>query len=296
MGFILSYLGIGPLQRAISGGCQLPPLPIRFALMSFVFTFASAFTQVIERSYVSPTLLICTVMTKLVFVFYTLAKVSTVAFLGIRAAVVYEFGPSQSFKCVSKRLVIALTGVFMFGFALTLGFTVIDKKIVVNEAFLTSTGVCFTGIPILTNLALNFVDALSSVLFLFFFVLPHMEVLQSTKREFDNTHSVVLTERAHKMEHLIRENLLVGGITTVLALLCSIGVTLLESEDIRNSIPILGGSLREVDILVNCLMQAYGIRGYFSVKSEWNMWYKKMISKDHRNENTSERLLSTQHN
>jgi hypothetical protein len=293
-GFILSFVGIGPFQRSNPGGCPLPPVPVRLAFMSFVFSFISSFTQVIERSSMNASVVFCNSATRVVIVSYILAKMSTVGFLGARAAIVYEFGPSQSIKCVSRKLVLGLTVIFELGFGLTLGFTLFDQKTSVDMSFLSQTGICFTAIPILTNIALNFVDALSSILFLLLFVLPQVEIIRNAKKDFEQTHSVVLTERTEKMEQLVGDNLLVGGIASALALICSIAVTLIESADIKDTIPILGASLRQMDLLVNCLTQVYGIRAYFSLKQEWRKLSFKKKTTETDSAHLSKKLLSIQ--
>jgi hypothetical protein len=299
-GFILSFLGIGlydvnpkvlnlpnsvtpgnsPYPSAIDQNNNTTPtlrkklenfpFPIRFAVLSFFFSAVASAVAGSERMLRSQPQNVCSAYSKTGLSLYILAKTSTLVFLGSRAALVYEFSGSRLCCFVSRRFVIIFTGISLIGFAVTFFLTLFDATVMLNQVLLQTIGICNTPIPIQINAALNVVDGASSIILLFVFVLPMIEVakevLKESNKGMNSTTSLVMLERFEALQKIIKTNLIIGGVTTSLALICSCAVTAIELQPANTGITVIGGSIRTVDLTANCVMQLYAMKNYFQRK------------------------------
>jgi hypothetical protein len=296
IGFLFSFLGIGLYDvnpKVLNCSAPAPaspsnidhqtaaptlrkklqnlPLPVRFAFLSFIFSTIGGFVAGSERLMRDQPANVCLSYSKTGLSFYIWGKFSTLAFLGSRAALVYEFSNSKLCPFVSRRFVIILTSIGLLGFVVTFLLTLFDAKVRVNMVLLEALGICNTIIPIQINAFLNVVDGISSFVLLFFFVLPMIEVVNDALKESkESSVNVLLIERVTSLRKIIKTNLIVGGVTTSLALICSCVVTAIELQPAASAAPVAGGSIRAIDLTANCIMQLYAMKNYFKRKEKYS--------------------------
>eukprot|EP00475_Leptophrys_vorax_P003469 TRINITY_DN12056_c0_g1_i1.p1 TRINITY_DN12056_c0_g1~~TRINITY_DN12056_c0_g1_i1.p1 ORF type:complete len:354 (-),score=53.23 TRINITY_DN12056_c0_g1_i1:129-1190(-) len=237
------------------------PYTVRFAFCSLLSSELAPLFNAIEKRITDAqvNMSLCVLSVKSCFLLYFLAKLCTVGFLGVRSLVAYEIEDYSN--CISKRTVQVTTWMSCLAFGGLAISSAVDQYVVIDQNLL-QMGLCFPIIPASLNISVNVIDFLSSVTLLVLFIVPLREVsssLQGSQTKF-NVDLVIL----------IRQNMVIGGVTILLAFLVSITVTVMEFDPVNGQVwAILGGAIRNIDLVCNCIMQVYATRGYWTLKPTW---------------------------
>jgi hypothetical protein len=252
-----STASIRPTAKA--SGWKSTPDTIWLTLAILVFSIAASCSNATQKLNVNPreNFTLCKVAARAALAFFFLGKLTTLAFLGIRTAKVYSFGDSWSHKWISRNLVIAVTWIFSICF-LGLAISTFFDAVVQVDPILIEQEICISRVPLVVNSALNVVDGMSSGVLLILYVVPLREVAESLKSEHKSA-----TDRDY-FGKLAKENAIYGSVTIFFAFACSLWVTILLENPVDLSV--FAGSLRNVDLMINCIMQFYAVRNYWSRK------------------------------
>jgi hypothetical protein len=268
--FVLSSFSIGLFQP--SSPDLGFPWPIRFVFLTFLVTCISLGSQASGKFLSSLIgsnanfLMVCTAHFQLSIIGYTLGKIFTIAFLGSRASKMYGLG-SSTCKWITPQFIFISTWLFCISFAASLLDAMFDQTIIADPQLLNA-GLCQFAFPIVTDIWMNVTDGISSLLLLFFFILPLKEVADL---QDGHQHS----SRAD-FSAVVRENLLVGGLTVMFAFVCVSGAAYCSTIPPDEGLTSLPGTLRALDIFANCVMQLYSMRNFFQLKPQWKEYFKGM--------------------
>jgi hypothetical protein len=238
--------------------CEIP-VPVKCSLlcilMSFIASIAQNPVKFMRNADKMPRT--CLAFAHLVLLFYALGKLANIAFLGARAELAYFRDNEEKKQFNWRKLVIVLTWIFVLCFLVWGVFAATDEYVVANTRIL-KLGLCAVDMPLTFNTIVNIVDTISSATLLLMFMFPLKSVVGEMKVGF---------HKAHKLEILMKENLLVGMIVAGFAFACVTAITVLESTfPVETGTALFAGCLRNVDLTANCVMQMYATRRYWGLK------------------------------
>jgi hypothetical protein len=241
------------------------PNTIRFTFCSLLASFLAPLFNAIEKLIFQANgqMSLCIVTAKMCFILFFIGKLSTIAFLGVRSLVGYEVRNDD--ECLNKKTVSFVIWIYSLAFLALAIIATLDQVVMIDSGFLAA-GLCFARIPSALNISLNVVDLVSSATLLVLFIIPIREVTETNKK---------MANPNEKLASVLRENMVVGGFTIGSAFIASITVTVFQFDPVNfRDLALLGGAIRNLDLLANCLMQLYGTRGYWLRKANWSVEQK----------------------
>jgi hypothetical protein len=258
-----------PRASKVNDGCP-EPLKVFFKALrkkwrpSFLFQYLSLVASLIAamcqavrklKSFVGPyAFTMCLASSVGNLVGYSIAKMATCAFLGIKASLVFVVGNRNSSKGVLIAMVLTLAGVFGACF---LGIAI--SMLIVDSFRVDPVGNCIIDAPPEINDALNAVDVSANVVLLLMFLIPVYQNHSMSKN------SLTKGSKTSLRDTLIN-NLVMGVITTISAGI-SLGVLNIYQQYTSNGETLLVGALTIVDITLNCFVQ------FISTKKIWRFWF-----------------------
>jgi hypothetical protein len=205
---------------------------------------------------------ICNISGKLYIAGYALSKLSTYAFLGAKALLVYHFETEKKIK-----------GVKIFNLISLAVFAAVSIFAIDNASdFVNDLNTCYFRFQDKKAILYAYpaMDFIYSTMFGAVFIYPLRKFLKQTQDTpvilLSNNPNLHRTNPSKKFVNLLKETCIIGIIQIIVSQLVLIIIAIFSSNPGGISAGFLTGSFSSIDLLTNIILQTYSTR---------NAWFKK---------------------